>query len=93
MGWASGVRVNTVDPGYMPPMLNATNADERSRKVAATPLRRSGKPIEVVYGVLSLASGEASFVTGTESEALSRNSPLLVHLLSSSQPQASADFG
>jgi NAD(P)-dependent dehydrogenase (short-subunit alcohol dehydrogenase family) len=28
----SGVRVNTVHPGYMPPMLNATNAGERADK-------------------------------------------------------------
>jgi hypothetical protein len=46
----SGVRVNTVHPGYMPPMLNATNAGERADKIAATPLRRIGKPIEVAYG-------------------------------------------
>jgi len=61
-----GVRVNTVHPGYMPPMLNATNAAERDDKIALTPLRRIGKPIEVAYGVLFLASDEASFVTGTE---------------------------
>jgi len=61
-----GVRVNTVHPGYMPPMLNATNAAERDDKIALTPLRRIGKPIEVAYGVLFLASDEASFVTGAE---------------------------
>jgi NAD(P)-dependent dehydrogenase (short-subunit alcohol dehydrogenase family) len=61
-----GVRVNSVHPGYMPPMLNATNANERGEKIAATPLRRLGEPIEVAYGVLFLASEEASFVTGTE---------------------------
>ena len=53
-------------PGYMPPMPNATNADERAEKIAATPLRRIGKPIEVACGVLFLAPDEASFVTGTE---------------------------
>jgi NAD(P)-dependent dehydrogenase (short-subunit alcohol dehydrogenase family) len=61
-----GVRVNTVHPGYMPPMLNATNAGERDEKIAMTPLRRIGKPIEVAHGVLFLASDEASFVTGAE---------------------------
>jgi NAD(P)-dependent dehydrogenase (short-subunit alcohol dehydrogenase family) len=61
-----GVRVNSVHPGYMPPMLNATNAGERADKIAATPLRRLGEPVEVAYGVLFLASEEASFVTGTE---------------------------
>jgi NAD(P)-dependent dehydrogenase (short-subunit alcohol dehydrogenase family) len=61
-----GVRVNSVHPGYMPPMLNATNADECADKIALTPLRRLGEPIEVAYGVLFLASDEASFVTGTE---------------------------
>jgi NAD(P)-dependent dehydrogenase (short-subunit alcohol dehydrogenase family) len=61
-----GIRVNSVHPGYMPPMLNATNANERADKIALTPLRRLGEPSEVAYGVLFLASDEASFVTGTE---------------------------
>lgn len=61
-----GVRVNSVHPGYLPAMLNGTNAGGRAAKAAATPLRRLGEPIEVAYGVLFLASDEASFVTGTE---------------------------
>jgi NAD(P)-dependent dehydrogenase (short-subunit alcohol dehydrogenase family) len=36
----SGVRVNTLHPGYMPPTLNATNAGERADKIALMPLRR-----------------------------------------------------
>ena len=42
------------------------NAGERAEKIAATPLQRIGKPVEVAYGVLFLASDEASFITGTE---------------------------
>jgi len=63
---AQNVRVNSVHPGYMPPMLNATNAGGRAAKIEQTPLRRLGEPIEVAYGVLFLASDEASFVTGAE---------------------------
>jgi NAD(P)-dependent dehydrogenase (short-subunit alcohol dehydrogenase family) len=62
----SGVRVNTVHPGYMPLMLNATNQNLRAEKIGQTPLRRLGEPIEVACGVLFLASYEALFVTGTE---------------------------
>jgi len=62
----SGVRVNTVHPGYMPAMLNGTNAGGRAAKIPITPLRRLGEPIEVAHGVLFLASDEASFITGTE---------------------------
>ncbi len=60
------VRVNSVHPGYLPPMLNATNANMRADKIALTPLRRNGTALEVAYGVLFLASDEASFVTGAE---------------------------
>ena len=61
-----GVRVNSVHPGYMPPMLNATNAGGRAAKIAADAVTPAGQPIEVAYGVLFLASDEASFITGTE---------------------------
>ena len=64
----SGIRVNSVHPGYTcPPMLNATNAADPSVKDRGhTAAAASGEPIEVAYGVLFLASDEASFVTGTE---------------------------
>ncbi|MBM3140794.1 MAG: glucose 1-dehydrogenase [Chloroflexi bacterium] len=63
-----GIRANSVHPGFMPPMRSAgAGAPEaRQRAIAETPLRRTGEPIEVAYGVLFLASDEASFVTGTE---------------------------
>jgi NAD(P)-dependent dehydrogenase (short-subunit alcohol dehydrogenase family) len=47
-------------------MLNNTNAAGRASKAAATPLRRLGEVMDVAYGVLFLASDEASFITGTE---------------------------
>ncbi len=62
----TGVRVNSVHPGYLPPMLNNTNAISRASKAAITPLRRLGEVMDVAYGVLFLASDEASFITGTE---------------------------
>ena len=57
----TGVRVNSVHPGYLPPMLNNTNAAGRASKAAMTPLCRLGEVMDVAYGVLFLASDEASF--------------------------------
>lgn len=62
------IRVNSVHPGFMPPMKssNAALATERDDFIRQTPLRRRGETIEVANGVLFLASDEASYVTGTE---------------------------
>jgi NAD(P)-dependent dehydrogenase (short-subunit alcohol dehydrogenase family) len=62
-----GIRANSVHPGFMPPMRSShPDPEAREEQVQLTPLRRIGKPIEVAYGVLFLASDEASFITGTE---------------------------
>jgi len=63
-----GIRANSVHPGFMPPMRSSRprEAAALQRLVDWTPLRRTGKPIEVAYAVLFLASDEASFITGTE---------------------------
>lgn len=60
--------MNSVHPGFMPPMKTSAHrtASDREEQVRQTPLRRTGETIEVAYGVLFLASNEASFVTGTE---------------------------
>jgi NAD(P)-dependent dehydrogenase (short-subunit alcohol dehydrogenase family) len=63
-----GIRVNSVHPGFMPPMRSARARNDAAMQeiIEQTPLRRTGEPIEVAYGVLFLASDEASFITGTE---------------------------
>lgn len=63
-----GIRVNTVHPGFMPPMRSSTGISEemRARLVRSIPLRRTGEVDEVANGVLFLASDESSYVTGAE---------------------------
>lgn len=63
-----GIRVNSVHPGFMPPMISAKHKDRSLLKehIRLTPLRRTGEIHEVAAGVLFLASDEASFITGTE---------------------------
>ena len=64
----SGVRVNSVRPGMLPPMLTSFQAGDPAREAmnAAVPMGREGEPIEVANAVLFLASDEASYITGTE---------------------------
>ena len=64
-----GIRVNSVHPGFMPPMRTSkTSADPewRAKMLAAVPMKRSGRVEEVAHAVLFLASDEASYITGTE---------------------------
>lgn len=63
-----GIRVNSVHPGFMPPMRSGRprNPAAMEEIIKQTPLRRTGEAIEVAYAVLFLASDEASFITGTE---------------------------
>ena len=63
------IRVNSVHPGFMPPMLSSkASADPvlRERWMRAVPMKRAGRVEEVAYAVLFLASDEASYITGTE---------------------------
>ena len=64
-----GIRANSVHPGpIVTPLTEASRNDpERNRiMVERTPMGRYGQPEEVAYGVLYLASDEASYVTGSE---------------------------
>ena len=66
---ADGIRVNSVHPGFMPPMRTSkTSADPtwRAKMLAAVPMKREGRVEEVAHAVLFLASDEASYITGTE---------------------------
>ena len=64
-----GIRVNSVHPGVMDPMLTSkiTGPGEiRDRMVASVPLGREGTRLEIANAVLFLASDEASYITGAE---------------------------
>jgi NAD(P)-dependent dehydrogenase (short-subunit alcohol dehydrogenase family) len=66
---ADGIRVNSVHPGFMPPMRTSkTSADPtwRAKMLGAVPMKREGRVEEVAHAVLFLASDEASYITGTE---------------------------
>ena len=63
-----GIRVNSVHPGLMPPMLTsaANTPGIRSEMLAGIPMGRTGRREEVGNAVLFLASDEASYITGAE---------------------------
>ena len=66
---SDGIRVNSVHPGIIAtPMtvdiLNNPVANEYW--TGNTPIGRLGRPDDVAYGVLFLASDESSFMTGSE---------------------------
>ena len=63
-----GIRINSVHPGMMPPMLTSFQRGDarRERLVNDVPLGREGETIEVANAVLFLASDEASYITGAE---------------------------
>lgn len=65
-----GIRCNSVHPGViespmtLPIMLDTAAGREES--AARHPMGRIGQPEDIAYGVLFLASDEASFMTGSE---------------------------
>ncbi len=68
---ADGIRVNTIHPGPIETPMTAegrANAQRIGEYTVAdnTPMGRYGKPEEVAYGALFLASEESSYVTGAE---------------------------
>ena len=66
---ADNIRCNSVHPGpIVTPMTQGRRSDEAVRELMESriPLGRYGEAIDVAYGVLYLASDEASFMTGSE---------------------------
>ena len=63
-----GIRVNSVHPGFMPPMRSGApqTPDDLARLRRSIPMRRTGEVEEVANAVLFLASDEASYITGAE---------------------------
>ena len=63
-----GIRVNSVHPGFMPPMRSGAPLESgaRERLLRSIPMRRTGEVEEVAAAVLFLASDEASYITGAE---------------------------
>ena len=63
------IRGNSVHPGPIDTdMIRDTLSEPalREERLNRIPLRRIGRPEDVAYGVLYLASDESSFVTGSE---------------------------
>ena len=73
----SGILVNAVAPGVIttPYHDEYSTAEARKKFADNTPLKREGTPEEVAYGVLFLASDQASFITG---ETLEINGGMLM---------------
>ncbi len=61
------IRVNSVHPGIITtPMVEAIDRELRAGILSLVPARREGRPEEIAYGVLFLASEESSYMTGSE---------------------------
>ncbi|MBO1901493.1 SDR family oxidoreductase [Leucobacter weissii] len=64
---ASGVRVNSLHPGFIWTPLTQQQAPEVNEFVIGqTPMGRAGTPEEIAHGAVFLASDESSFMTGAE---------------------------
>ena len=63
-----GIRINSVHPGVVDTEMirGAMNQEGMQAVTRAHPLGRMGRAEDIAYGVLYLASDEASFVTGAE---------------------------
>ena len=66
---AEGIRCNSIHPGPIETDMIAdtlNDPDSMALRMQRLPLGRVGKPSEIAYGAIYLASDESSFVTGAE---------------------------
>ena len=64
---ADGIRVNSIHPGIIStPMIAAQDVGITEAIVNITPMKRLGRPEEIAFGALFLASDESSYMTGAE---------------------------
>ncbi len=64
---SDNIRVNSLHPGIIDtPMIAAQDKAITDTIVAITPMKRLGRPEEIAYGALFLASDESSYMTGAE---------------------------
>jgi len=66
---AEGIRANSIHPGPIDTEMirdTITDPDRLAARMRRLPMGRVGTAADIAYGVLYLASDEASFVTGTE---------------------------
>ena len=64
-----GIRCNSVHPGFIETAMTELRLSQpgvREQAAADTPIRRIGTVDDIASGVLFLASGESSFMTGSE---------------------------
>ncbi len=60
----SGIRVNTVSPGYFPQKRGTPRPDYMHEVTLRIPMKRIGQPEEVAGSYVFLASDAASYITG-----------------------------
>lgn len=74
MNHSPGIRVNEIRPGFFPTLQNADlinktpgvlTASRGSDILGGTPMKRYGRPEELLGGIVYLCSPSASFVTGS----------------------------
>ncbi|MQG80331.1 MAG: glucose 1-dehydrogenase [SAR202 cluster bacterium] len=64
-----GIRANSIHPGLIDTLMASellSDPELQIKRLASTPMGRTGTAEEIAYGALFLASDESSFMTGSE---------------------------